>query len=176
MENLKQSQMEILMKLKEALDAVEIVNTIREPEGKLPMPILTTLHTNLGYQNNEVMGEFYFLPLYTENQQFHYFTVVMTLDEEVPEEKYEEMVRAANMINYYLPVGAFTAEKNGGIFAYKHAALLPVDLNTEKLVFMADGVIGTAMSFVNDFVDPFMQLLNGQITLAEFELELPDVE
>ena len=175
MENLKQTQREVLLELKGMLDSLEVVNTLREPEGRLPMPILTTLHTNLGYQGNEVMGEFYFLPLFAEKQDFHYFTVVMTLDEQVPMEKQEEMVKAANMLNYYLPMGAFVVEKDGGILAYKHAGLLPVSLDIEKLSFMADGMIGTAMSMVNEYVDPFMQLLNGQITLDEFELELPDV-
>lgn len=176
MEKLKQSQMEVLEKLKEMLDSLEVANVLREPEGNLPIPVLTTLHTNLGYQNNEVMGEFYFLPIYTENQEFHYFTVVMTLDEEVPPAKCDEMAKAVNMLNYYLPMGAFVVEKNGGVLAYKHAALLPVNLDTEKLAFMADGMIGTAMSIVNEYIDPYMQLLNRQITLEEFELELPDVE
>ena len=176
MEQLKQVQREVLLELKGMLDSLDIVNVLREPEGNLPMPVLTTIHSNIGYQGNEVMGEFYFLPLFAEKQDFHYFTVVMTLDEQVSSEKQEEMAKAANMLNYYLPMGAFVAEKDGGVLAYKHAGLLPVSLDTKMLSFMADGMIGTAMSMVNEYVDPLMQLLNGQITLAEFELELPDVE
>lgn len=175
MEQLKQTQLQVLKNLKEMLDSVDITNVLREEET-LQMPILTTLHDNLGYENNEVMGEFYFLPLFGENQKFHYFTVVMTLDEEVPQEKVQVLSDAVNMLNYYMPIGAFTVQKNGGILAYKHAGLLPIDMDTEKLVDLADGMIGSAMSLVNDYVDPFMQLLNGQITLAQFELELPDTK
>ncbi len=175
MEQTKQIQGTILRKLKEIMDSVEIINVIRGQEDGIPFPILTTLHTDLGYEENEVMGEFYFLPIYMQEQKMHYFSIVMTLDEEVPQNKYEELTLAVNMLNFYMPVGAYTVQKDGGILAYKYTALLPTDTTLESLVTQADACIGTALDLVHKYVDVFMQLLNGKITLQQFELELPNV-
>lgn len=172
-EQVKQTEFELLMKLKKVFDELGVAVVLREED--VPVPILTTLHDNIGYQNNEVMGEFYFLPLYEEGQEFHYFSLVMTLDEEVPEERYEDFALATSMLNFHFPIGSFVIERKGGILAYKYTALLPVESDMESLVLQADGAIGTSMALVNDYVDVFMQLLNGEITLQQFELELPDI-
>ncbi|MCD8038038.1 MAG: hypothetical protein LUE96_02990 [Lachnospiraceae bacterium] len=174
MTELEKKRLDVLEKLKGILEELEVPCAIREPDEGFPMHMLATLHQNIGYMNNEVMGQFYFLPLEQENQKFHYFTSVMTLDEEVPMERYQDMALAAAMLNFYLPLGAFVAEKDGGILAFKYTSILPMDAGTDEMVSLIDGNIGAALNLTNEYVDPFMRLLNGEITLDEFELELPD--
>ena len=166
---------DVLDGMKSLLDEMEITNMIREADEVMPMPMLTTLHRNLGMAGNEVMGQFYFLPLLDEEQPFHFFTSVLTLDEEVPAEKYEDLAMAATMLNFYLPAGSFVVEKDGGVLAYKSTNFIPVNTSLEDALVLADANMGIAFNLTDAYVDAFMQLLHNEITLEQFELELPEV-
>lgn len=174
MTKLEQVRFDVLKELKQIFETIQVETVMREPDENLPTHILTTLHQNMGVSSNEVMGEFYFLPLNEEKQKFHYFCSVITMHEAVPKDRYEDLIKAASMLNFYLPVGAFVVEKDGGVLAFKHTALLPFDGPAEELLSLADGGIGAALSLTNQYVDAFMKLINRQITLEQFELELPD--
>ena len=173
--NYEKFRMDVLNGMKSLLDEMEITNMIREADEVMPMPMLTTLHRNLGMAGNEVMGQFYFLPLLDEEQPFHFFTSVLTLDEEVPAEKYEDLAMAATMLNFYLPAGSFVVEKDGGVLAYKSTNFIPVNTSLEDALVLADANMGIAFNLTDAYVDAFMQLLRGEITVEQFELELPDV-
>ena len=170
----EQTRYNVLNRLKEMFESVETAAVLRETEGDFQMPMLLTLHDNIGYQGNEVMGEFYFLPLGDKKQKFHYFCTVMTLEENVPPERYDELAMAATMLNFYLPAGAFVLEKGGGVLAYKYTSLLPWDGSEDELLSLADGGIGAALNLTNNYGDAFINLMNRKITLEEFERELPD--
>ena len=173
--NYEKFRMDVLNGMKSLLDEMEITNMIREADEVMPMPMLTTLHRNLGMAGNEVMGQFYFLPLLDEEQPFHFFTSMMTLDEEVPADKYEDLAMAATMLNFYLPGGSFIVEKDGGIIAFKNTSYIPVNVTLEDALVLADANMGVAFNLTDSYVDAFMQLLRSEITLEQFELELPEV-
>lgn len=173
--NYEKFRMEVINGMKSLLDEMEITNMIREADDVMPMPMLTTLHRNLGVEDNEVMGQFYFMPLFDEEQPFHFFTSCMILDEEVPAERYEVLAKATTMLNFYLPAGSFVVEKNGGLIAYKNTSFIPVNVSLEDAMVLADANMGVAFNLTDSYVDAFMRLLKGTITLEQFELELPDV-
>ena len=69
------------------------------------MDVLRGMHTEFSSEMVEVLGEYFFLPLETED--IWYFTSVFTIIEQIPDLLLEEMGATISRLNYYLPMGAF---------------------------------------------------------------------
>ncbi len=119
------------------------------------------------------MGEYYFLPVEDEKAKFHLFSSVFTLTEDMPEDKYEELGRAANLLNFFLPVGSFIFSRADKIMAFKYTSLIPRTFSEEEAINLVDGHISMSLYLVGQYVDVFMDLMHGEITLEEFTGFLP---
>jgi hypothetical protein len=173
MNKLEQFRYDVLENLQKVFIELEIAAVLREPDEKVPTYRLNTLHTDLGSEGDEVMGEYYFLPINDENAKFHIFYCVYTLTENMPEMKQEELGRAANMLNFYLPVGSFVFNMQENIMAFKYTSLIPVNSTVEEAMNMIDGNIGLSLQMVEKYTPAFIGLMNDEITFDEFINELP---
>jgi len=164
----------ILEKLKIDFDALDMATILSEPSEDIPTYILNVLHTELSFEEEEVMGEYYFLPLKDENPRYHVFTSMLTLSEQMPEVKYEDLGRAANLLNFYLPTGAFVFSKPEGIIAYKHSSLIPMGYDQQEALKLIDGHIAMSLNIVHQYMDIFMKLMKGKMSLNDFLNTLPN--
>lgn len=171
MNKTQQFRYEVLKILQDAFIDLGVAAILREPDGNFPFHRLNTLHDDMGLEDEEVMGEFYFMPLEEENLKFHLFNIVFTITENMPKDKQEELGRAATHLNFYLPVGAFIFDMEEDILAFKYSALVPVETNAEKAVDMLDGSISLSLRMVGKFYGAFLDLMNEDITFQQF-LEL----
>lgn len=174
MNKTEQFRYNVLNKLRQVFDSLDLAAILRDPLEGLPTHILNVLHTGLGYAEDEVMGEYYFLPIQEENAKFHLFSSMLTLSEDMPEEKYEEMGRAVNILNFYLPVGAFVFSKPEKIMAFKYTSLIPVEFSEEEALNSIDGNIGMSLHLVDQYLDVLMKLMNGELAFEDFLDTLPN--
>lgn len=174
MNNNMQFYKSILEKLRDDFDSLDMATILSEPSDNVPTYMLNVLHTELSYDGEEVMGEYYFLPFEDENTRYHVFTSMLTLTEEMPEERYEDLGRAANLLNFYLPVGSFVFSKPEGIMAYKHSCLIPKGYSMEEAFKLIDGHIAMSLNIVNQYLSIFMRLLKREISFTEFLNTLPN--
>ena len=173
MNKLEEFRYQVLEKLRQTFDSLEVAAILREPSESIPTHMLNVLHTNTGNEEEEVMGEYYFLPIEEENAKFHMFCTVMTLSEEVLEDKFDELGRAANLLNFYLPVGSIVFSKPEQIMAFKYTSLIPMGASEEEALNMIDGNIGLSLHLVNQYVDVLMKLSRSEITFTDFLEEMP---
>lgn len=174
MDNLEQFRYNVLEKLRQAFDGLELAAVLRDPVEGLPTHMLNVLHTNIGYTNEEVMGEYYFLPIKDQNAKFHLFTSMLTLTENMPDEKFDELGRAVNLLNFYLPVGAFVFSKPEHIMAFKYTSLIPMGFTEDEALNSIDGNIGLSLQMINQYTDILMKLVKGEAAFEDFLDELPD--
>lgn len=173
MERIEEFRFNVLEKLRQTFDALDVAAILRDPIEGIPTHMLNVLHTDLGYSGDEVMGEYYFLPYKDENAKFHMFSTVMTLTEEMPDDKFDELGRAANLLNFFLPVGAIVFSRPEKIMAYKYTSLIPMGVSADEALNSIDGNIGLSLQLISQYVDVLMKLVRGDIQFIEFLKELP---
>jgi hypothetical protein len=174
MNKLEQFRYNVLEKLRQAFDSLDLAAVVRDPAEGLPTHILNVLHTDIGGTEEEVMGEYYFLPVADENAKFHLFTSMLTLTEDMPENKYDELGRAVNLLNFFLPVGAFVFSKPEKIMAFKYTSLIPMGFSEDETINSIDGNIGLSLQMVNQYTEVLLKLMQDEITFEDFLDELPD--
>ena len=93
----------ILERLQAELTAEEVPAILRKKEEEdLPMDVLTVLLTEYGSRQDEVSGEFYFLPLANGAEHVCYFSSVISLTETIDPQCLGAVCIAVAMINFYL--------------------------------------------------------------------------
>jgi hypothetical protein len=80
MNKLEQFRYNVLEKLRQAFDTLDMAAILRDPLEDIPTHMLNVLHTELGHSEEEVMGEYYFLPIDDENAKFHLFSSMLTMN------------------------------------------------------------------------------------------------
>lgn len=173
MNKLEQFRYNVLEKLRQAFDTLDMAAILRDPLEDIPTHMLNVLHTELGHSEEEVMGEYYFLPIDDENAKFHLFSSMLTMTEDMPEDKYDEMGRAANLLNFFLPIGSFVFSKPEKIMAYKYTTFIPKSFTEEETINLIDGHISMSLHLVDQYLDVFMKLMHGNIAFEDFMASLP---
>ncbi|HHV11377.1 MAG TPA: hypothetical protein GXX75_13995 [Clostridiales bacterium] len=173
MNKVEQFRYDVLERLRNNFDALGEAAILRDPMKDIPTHMLNVLHTELGYGEEEVMGEYYFLPLAGENK-YHLFSSVLTLTEEMPDNRYDILGQAANALNFFLPVGSLVFSRAEGIMAYKYTSLIPVEATIEEALKVIDGNIGLSLHIVDQYVDQLMKLMQGDIEWEDFLDILPE--
>ncbi len=169
----EQFRYEVLEKIRQDIDTLGEAAILRTPMEGVPTHMLNVLHTMLGHRGEEVMGEYYFLPLEGENK-YHLFSSVLTLTEEMPDSRYDVLGQAANALNFFLPVGSLVFSRSDEIMAYKYTSLIPVTATVEEALGIIDGHIGLATHIVDRYVDPLIDLMQEEISLEDFLDLLPE--
>ena len=83
-------EIDVLKTLQAEFETYQVPCILRRPEedAKVQIPILTTLHRPMGKSLEEVMGEYYFFPVSVEESEGYYFTLMLTISEELTAETY----------------------------------------------------------------------------------------
>jgi hypothetical protein len=172
MNKIEQFRFDVLEKLRQDFDTIGEAAILRDSQEGLETHILNVLHTELGHAEEEVMGEYYFLPLPGENQ-YHLFNSVLTLTEELPDDKYDVLCSAANALNFFLPVGALVFSRFDKIMAYKFTSLIPIEATVDEAFNIINGNIGLSLHIVDLYEDELMKLMRGETQLEDFLDILP---
>lgn len=170
---IKEFQDKILEDLKTELESHEVPTVMRKKEDGLPTDILTTLHREMGAKHDDVMGEYYFMPITGDNVDVHCFTVSLSLSEDLPEDKVDVIQDAIRTLNYYMIDGTFLISPDKTTLFYRSTALFKIDLPYERGMEMIQIVIGIALQVVDRWVKELLDLERGDMTLEEFMKYMP---
>lgn len=170
---IKEFQDKILEDLKNELESYEVPAVIRKKEEGLPTDILTTLHREMGAKSDEVMGEYYFMPITGDNVDVHCFTVSLSLSEELSEDKVDIIEEAIRILNYYMIDGYFLISPDKTTLIYRCTAMFKIDLPYDRGMEMIQIVIGVALQTVDKWVKELLDLDRGDLTLEGFMKYMP---
>ena len=82
----------LLESLNEEMKAAEIAAVIRQEEGAPEM--VSAMLDELGDGDTEIVGDFFFRPLETEEDEVQYFSVMITITDEIPGERLTALYEA----------------------------------------------------------------------------------
>lgn len=166
----KEDKIVLLERLQEELLGYKIPCVLRKPEEdpKVSIPILTTLHRNMGRGCEEVMGEYYFQQILAGTEEGYYFTLMISISEELNEETYGMFSVASSILNFYLPFGAFVLNREIKTFAFKHTVVIPASISAEQAYEMINQAIGGSLDIIDNNIDILEDMEKGEATLEDF--------
>ncbi len=171
---IKEFQDKILEDLKKEMESYDVPTVLRKKEEGLPTDILTTLHREMGPKADEVMGEYYFMPITGDNADVHCFTVSLSLSEELSEDNVDVIEEAIRILNYYMIDGYFLISPDKSTLIYRATAMFKIDLPYERGMEMIQIVIGVALQVVDRWVNKLLDLDHGAMTLESFIKYMPN--
>lgn len=170
MENkeLLKRQKEVLNKIYEAYQDGDVVAAMAPGEEVGSTDMLLVQHTEIGKDIDEILGAYYFVPAPEELGPFQYFFTTLTLSEEIPEETQETLAAALTVINALVPFGAFVISPDMTVISYRHATLLPNDIDESTLSLTVQATMLNALSEVTIWADELDALEYERISYKEF--------
>lgn len=171
---IKEFREKVLSDLKAEFESYDVPAVLRTVEEGMPTDILTTLHREMGPRSDEVMGEYYFMPVEGEGVDIHCFSVSLTLSEDLPENKVAILQEAIRSLNYYLMDGVFLISPDGTQLIYRCTTVFKMTLPYELAMDMIQIIIGLSLQTVEKWVESLLDLESGDAELEDFMELIPE--
>ena len=115
---LEERRHELLNKLCQELNEAQIAAAVRKDEGVPEM--VSAILDEIGDPDAELetLGDFYFRPVNSEDDTAQTFMCVITITDELPPERMSEFYEAMSYVNFNLPAGCFSVDKDHRFFCY----------------------------------------------------------
>ncbi len=170
MENkeLLKRQKDVLNKIYEVYLEADVVAAMAPGEEVGSKDMLLIQHTEIGKDIDEILGAYYFVPAPEELGPFQYFFTTLSLSEQIPEETREEVAAAVTIINSLMPFGTFVVSPDFSAISYRHATLLPNDVDESTLSLTVKATMLNALSEVGVWADQLDALEYERISTEEF--------
>ena len=164
-EKMSQERHELLIRLQDSLREEMIACETLEPENKEEPEILTVVLDSFGDEEREGgAGEFFFLPMSSEEDMVQYFCAVLTLADDIPGENLTALFEAMSYINFVLPCGSYCIDKNRSFLTYKLTVPLPIGLCGDALYEQMNICVSNAVNTADTFSDVLIKIAYGEAT------------
>lgn len=159
-----QERHELLAQMQDELEEGLIACELTEPEeieseeqGEVTIPeMLHVVVDGLGEEG--MIGEFFFQPLGDETDKVQYFTVLLTLADELKEEKLPALFEAMSYANVRVLCGAFYVDEDKEFLFYKMTIPLPVDLSRDDLYKQMNIAVGNSIAAASEYREQLVEL------------------
>ena len=156
---------ELLIRLRDSLQEEMIACEIHEPENKEEPEILTVLLDTVGDEEREgAAGEFFFMPFTTGEDRVQYFCAVLTLMDDIPEENLPALYEAMSHINFALPCGSYSVDREGRFLTYKLTVPLPAELQGDALYDEMNICVSNAVNTADAYADILIKISCGEVS------------
>ena len=154
---------EVLERMNEELATAEVPAEILVSEAVENGPeILTVDLYQLGAASDEVLGEFYFTPLATENDKVGYFNCVITLSEELEQAYLGKLYEAVAVLDFHLMLGSFGVSADGAFLSYKLTVPYALDMDKDTLFETVNIATGNAIAVCDQWTDMMLRISEGK--------------
>lgn len=126
-------------------------------------------HLELGNIEEDIVGQYFFLPESNEIPTYHFFCISMVLTDQLNYAVSDVLVQAIARINNVLPKGAFFAGAEEGNLIFRHTATMPAGYTKEQMLEMAKNEMITCLIYVSLWIDILFALNEGEANMQEFD-------
>ncbi len=175
MEEVLKERHKLLERMRDSFQEELIASEIAVPDQEGASEILNVVLDMLGGGEAEEgsFGEFYFDPIHSEEDEIQRFTAAITIMDQLSEEHLPELYEAMAHINFRLPCGAYSIDKEKQFLAYRLTVPLSMELKGDTLYDAMDVCVASAINAADLYMEPLIRLAIGELTLEEMEALLP---
>lgn len=138
-----------------------------EESGGIP-DILMAEWTRFGGHLDTVMAEFLFRDVPGEPEEGKFFSVVLTLREDVPAENAPELAFASAITNFYLEKGCFALNKATDMLVYKTVRSVAWDEEEERILRDCVLEMEQAREIAARYSPALLAVAEGSLEIGEF--------
>ncbi len=128
---------------------------------------LAILFDELGSNNDEAFGEFFFNPIMSDEDAVQYYTCLIILTEEVDKDKLPLLYEALTFINYYLPFGCFAIDGDNESIVYKYVQALPINMKDDALYEQIQIAMGNAITIADSNINLVLSIEDGTMDMDD---------
>ena len=160
---------ELLERMKESLQDDLIACEVAESEQEGMPPVLNVILDTLAKDDAEegAIGEFYFDPIASEEDEIQHFSSVITLMDDLPKGHLPELFEAITYMNFVLPCGRYCIDKDCTFLAYRLTVPFSIELSGDALFEQMNICMANAVAAADIYMEPLVQLAAGEVTLDE---------
>ena len=158
----------ILNRVKDSFDEEMIPAQIERPDVSDPADEherLMILMEDIAAVGVDAMGEFFFLPS-QQSDEYQVFMNLITIDEEINLGRLNELLLAINILNNYIPVGAFGIDLARNNIVYRHNCEMPIRSSDAPIKDKVDLSMGLSVALVKEFAYMLLEV-NDEIRNAD---------
>lgn len=163
----------VLKELQSVFESVGVQTSLEEAGDLFPLQTLVTLNQNMGISDEELMGQFCFLPLQVEDNKCHYFNEVFVISEDVTADVFDAVMEVITQLNFVMPIGAFVMDREHDMLAVKYTAVIPGG-DIKEAVNYIDSSVGVIYGIINQYITELNELIDGKINIEEFFEKVPE--
>ncbi len=157
----------LLQKMADSMQEELIPAIYQEAEKEGDIPMVNVMFDDMGDGDEEVYGEFCFRPLMSDEDQVQFFTCMLTLSDDVPEEHRDKLFEAMSYINFQIPCGCFTMDKTGTFLCFRESMPMPIDLMGDELYEQMNLIAGNAVVTTDAYMSALLQVSRGEMSVED---------
>ena len=146
----------------EALIAAGVAEIENEDAPKIVRAILDEIGDDEG-----AIGEFYFSPIDSEDDEVQIFNALITLSEEVREESLANLYEAMSYINFTIPSGAFSIDKDHRFLCFRLSVPMGIDAGREEVYELINIATANAVAIADGYAGVLMDVIDEKMSLND---------
>ncbi|MCR5054102.1 MAG: YbjN domain-containing protein [Lachnospiraceae bacterium] len=157
----------VLDRINKELNEDKIAAVFQASEDGAPETV-SVLFDEMGEEGEgEAAGQIFFRPFTSSEDKVQYFAAILTPWEDIPKDRLPALYEAISYVNFTLPAGCFTVDKDHSFCTFILSAPLPIDLPEEELLDRAETVLGSAVATADAFFDILTDVVDGKKTVKD---------
>ena len=157
--SLKETRQEILAEVEKEFTQELVPAKVTEQEGT-DVAVLNVILGDGIVDGMDATGEFFFLESAKEDE-IQFFVNVITIAEDISDEKFAELGLAISVMNAYLPVGAFALDITEKNLIYKHTYEMGTEIDKAAMKDNVDLSMSVAFQTATEYGYLLIEVLEG---------------
>ncbi len=131
--------------------------------------VLSVIFAELGLDGEGAVGELFFLPFRSDDDTVQHFSCVITIADEISLDDPVMLYEAMSYINFRLPCGSYSYDKDAGSLVYKLSVPIPADMTEDELLNEMNICSGNAVAEADMHMDLLLGLLDGEVSMEDIK-------
>ncbi len=114
-----------------------------------------------------VIGEFFFTPMSSEDDEVHLFNAMLTISDQIPEDNLAAFFEAMCYINFHIPLGCFTYDKDHTFFCFRLAFSIPMGFDKEAIYGLMNAAAANAARVADTYIPILTKVAENKFSVDE---------
>ncbi len=158
---------ELLDRMVEDFKRAYIAAGIAEEQNEGLPKIVRAILDEIGDDGAGAIGEYYFTPFETGDETVQHFNATLTLSEDIPSDNLPALYEAMSYINFAVPTGSFSYDKDHRFLCLRLSVPMPVDLGRETIYAIMNTVAANTAAVADAFMGVLMDVANNEMSVDE---------
>ena len=157
---------ELLERMVKDFNEIYIAAAIAEDQPPGTPVIVRVILDEIGDPDDDAFGEYYFTPI-SEDDNVQYFNAIITITEDIPEDRLPSLYEVMSYINFTIPAGCFAIDKDHNFLSYRLTLPMPLSTGREQIYEFMNIAAGNSAAVTDAYMGVFTDIIKGRMSPGE---------